>query len=79
MQRHLLLAISMYWRVLLATFVFIGSEQLLLAATPLLHDLTYLRLQPTVLYGLVGVLLLATLWPIRNGLIHLLWGSRLVD
>ena len=77
MSYRLRLSLSMYWRTLLLTVAFVAVARMLFSPTALVSDVSYVKLQPTVFYGLLGLCLLLSLAATRNGLVYLAWGARL--
>jgi len=77
MQRSLLIGLSLYWRVLVVLLLLSSVILVALQRTSPAADLTFIKLKPTFLYALYGVVWLASLFALPNGIVHLVWGKRL--
>ena len=77
MRRKLLLGLSLYWRLLVVSLILATVIVVSILSTPLMEDITYIRLKPTVLFSLFGLVWLASLLALPNGIVYLVWGKRL--
>ncbi len=77
MRRNLLLGLSLYWRLLVVSLSLSAVIVLSLLSAPVLADATYIKLKPSALYALFGVIWLASLLAQPNGIVYVVWGKRL--
>ncbi len=77
MRRNLLLGLALYWRLLVVSLALAAVILFSLLSTPAMADVTYIKLKPTVLYALFGLVWLASLLALPNGIVYVVWGKRL--
>lgn len=77
MRRHILLGLSLYWRLLVVSTLTSAAIVLSLLSAQALSEPTYMKLKPTLLFALSGSIWLASLLATPNGIAYLVWGRRL--
>jgi len=74
---NLKIGLSLFWRILAVQLLFSLIAVILMHGIPETDKAVFVKYKPSVLYLGLAIALVASLYFLKNGLLHLVWGKRL--